>query len=44
MFGIEDPWIYLAYIAAGACLVFAVIFGIRNWNKEYDETPKKSKR
>lgn len=43
MFGIEDPGIYLAYAAAVACLAFAVVFGIRQWNKEYDE-PSDKKR
>lgn len=34
MFGIEDPAIWLAYLASVACLVFAVWFGITHWNKE----------
>lgn len=34
MFGIEDPGIWLAYLLAFACLVFSVIYGIVNWNKD----------
>ena len=37
MFGIEDPGIWMAYLLAFACLIFAIVFGIINWNKE-DET------
>ena len=36
MFGIEDPGIWGAYLLAFACLAFALVFGIRNWNKEDD--------
>lgn len=44
MFGIEDPGIYLAYVAAIGCVIFALVFGIKRWNKDYDdETPKKRK-
>lgn len=39
MFGIDDPGIYLAYLLAFACVIFAVIYGILNWNKG-DETPE----
>ena len=34
MFGIEDPGIWMAYLLALACLVFAIVFGVINWNKE----------
>ncbi|WP_363318657.1 symporter small accessory protein [Massilibacteroides sp.] len=34
MFGIDDPGIWLAYLLAFACLVFSVIYGIVNWNKD----------
>ena len=37
MFGIEDPGIYLAYLGAIVCLVFALWFGITRWNKETDD-------
>lgn len=39
MFGIEDPGIYWAFILIFCCVIFAVVFGILNWNKgkETDE-------
>lgn len=33
MFGISDPGIYLAYLLVFLCVIFAVIYGIVNWNK-----------
>ncbi|MDA3930241.1 MAG: hypothetical protein PF541_14925 [Prolixibacteraceae bacterium] len=33
MFGITDPGIYMAYLMVFLCLIFAVVFGIVNWNK-----------
>lgn len=44
MFGIDDPGIYMAYLLMFACVVFAVIFGIRNWNKGQDPTPEELKK
>lgn len=37
MFGIHDPGIWLPYVLAVACLLFAVWFGITRWNKDDDE-------
>ncbi len=37
MFGIEDPMIWLAYLSAAACLVFALWFGLTRWNREGDD-------
>lgn len=33
MFGIEDPGIWIAYLLAFVCLVFAIWYGISRWNK-----------
>jgi hypothetical protein len=33
MFGISDPGIYLAYLLVFLCVIFAVVYGIINWNK-----------
>lgn len=33
MFGISDPGIYWAYLLVFLCVIFAVVFGIVNWNK-----------
>lgn len=33
MFGIDDPGIYWAFILIFSCVIFAVVFGIVNWNK-----------
>lgn len=40
MFGINDPGIWLAYLLAVICLIFAVWFGITHWNKDSDEDIK----
>lgn len=40
MFGINDPGIWLAYLLAIVCLLFAVWFGITYWNKDSDEDIK----
>lgn len=37
MFGIHDPGIWLPYVLAFVCLVFAIWFGITRWNKDSDE-------
>lgn len=39
MFGISDPGIYMAYLLVFLCVIFAIVFGIVNWNKgqETDE-------
>ncbi len=37
MFGIEDPMIWLAYLSAAGCLVFALWFGLTRWNRECDD-------
>jgi hypothetical protein len=38
MFGIDDPGIYLAYLLAFLCVIFAVVYGILNWNKGDEES------
>lgn len=43
MFGIEDPGIWIAYLAGFACLVFAICFGIANWNKGDEDINSKKK-
>ena len=44
MFGIEDPGIYLAYLSAVACIVFALWFGITRWNRsDEDKNPENKK-
>ena len=44
MFGINDPGIWLAYLLAFACLLYAIWFGITTWNKDDDDStnPKQS--
>ncbi|OAV72147.1 hypothetical protein Barb4_00080 [Bacteroidales bacterium Barb4] len=37
MFGIEDPGIYIAYLAAFGCLLFSLWYGIAGWNEEDGE-------
>lgn len=34
IFGIADPWIWLAYLSAVGCLVFALWFGLTRWNHD----------
>lgn len=36
MFGIEDPGIWMAYLLAFACLIFALWYGLSRWNQEED--------
>lgn len=38
MFGIDDPGIYMAYLLMFVCVVYAVVFGIKNWNKGQEPT------
>jgi hypothetical protein len=33
MFGIDDPQVWLAYLLCILAAVFAVAYGILNWNK-----------
>lgn len=33
MFGLEDPWIYMAYLLCILGTVFCVVYGALNWNK-----------
>ena len=33
MFGIDDPQVWLAYLACILSAVFCVVYGIVNWNK-----------
>ena len=39
MFGIEDPGVWMAYLLSFLCVLFAIVYGILNWNKgmETDE-------
>lgn len=37
MFGIDDLGIWLAYLLAFACLLFAVWFGVTTWNRDDEE-------
>ena len=37
MFGINDPGIWVAYLAAFLCLAFSVWFGVSHWNKDEKE-------
>ncbi|GHT08423.1 hypothetical protein AGMMS50262_17660 [Bacteroidia bacterium] len=37
MFGIEDPGIYITYLMAFGCVVFALIYGIARWNEKDDD-------
>ena len=39
MFGIEDPWIWMAYLLIIASTLVCVVYGILNWNKDGDDTP-----
>ena len=34
MFGIPDPWIWIAYVLEVACVVFGIYYGIRYWNQD----------
>lgn len=34
MLGINDPDIIIAYMLGICCLIFAIWFGISQWNKE----------
>ncbi|MDR1402245.1 MAG: hypothetical protein LBJ60_00905 [Tannerellaceae bacterium] len=36
MFGISDPLILICYLLSFGCVVFAVWFGIAQWNKDSD--------
>jgi hypothetical protein len=36
MFGMEDPGIWMAYLLAFACLIFALWYGLSRWNREED--------
>lgn len=40
MFGISDPGIYLAYLLVFLCVIFAVVYGIINWNKGGNDSEK----
>ena len=34
IFGITDPFVWLAYLSAVGCLVFALWFGLTRWNRD----------
>jgi hypothetical protein len=34
MFGINDPGIWMAYLIAVGCVIFAAWYGIAHWNEE----------
>ena len=33
MFGIEDPWIWSAYLLCILSAILCVVYGLINWNK-----------
>lgn len=33
LLGIEDPWVWMAYILCIASTVLCVVYGLVNWNK-----------
>lgn len=39
MFGIEDPWIWMAYLLIILSALACVVYGVLNWNKDGDDTP-----
>ncbi len=34
MFGIADPWIFLAYLLCILSSLLCIVYGIKNWNKD----------
>ena len=38
MLGIDDPAIYLGYVAVVLSLVACIVYGIINWNKGMEES------
>jgi hypothetical protein len=43
MFGINDPWILLAYLLCILSALACIIYGVRNWNKGADNEPEEMK-
>jgi len=43
MFGINDPWILLAYTLCILSALACIIYGIRNWNKGAENEPEEMK-
>ena len=37
MFGIEDPLIWLPYLLSVLCVIFALWYGAKYWNKDNDK-------
>ena len=37
MFGINDPAIYLGYLAAIISLIACIVYGVINWNKGMED-------
>jgi uncharacterized membrane protein YidH (DUF202 family) len=40
MFGINDPWIWGAYILCILSTILCVVYGILNWNKGEEKEEK----
>jgi hypothetical protein len=43
MFGINDPWILLAYLLCILSALACIIYGVRNWNKGAENEPEEMK-
>jgi hypothetical protein len=39
MFGIEDFWIWSAYLLCILSAILCVVYGVINWNKGGDDAP-----
>lgn len=40
MLGIDDPWVWLAYILSAASAVLCAVYGLVNWNRGDDSVAK----
>lgn len=38
MLGIEDPFVWLAYVLSGASALLCGVYGVLNWNRGDDST------
>lgn len=36
LFGIDDPWVWSAYVLSIGFAMICAVYGILNWNKEGD--------
>ena len=39
MFGIDDVWIWLAYLLTLLSTFLCIVYGVLNWNKDGDDRP-----